>query len=446
MNSADTSPTLLAHLAPDIQGQGEAMHRLCSQLFPICRSITGKGLRDTLSILQQYMPLSIQEVPTGTQVLDWSIPNEWNIKDAYIKDAQGKRVVDFQKHNLHILNYSVPVRGKFTLAQLKPHLFSLPEQPTLIPYRTSYYQENWGFCLSHRQLASLEEGEYEVCIDSELAPGALSYGELYLPGESEAEVLFSTHVCHPSLANDNLSGIAVMTYLASGLMKQSRRQFSYRFLFIPGTIGAITWLAQHAHKMPPIRYGLVASLLGDRGNFTYKKSRQGDAEIDRIVAYVLKQTHPSYQIKDFFPYGYDERQFCSPGFNLPVGNLSRTPFGEFPQYHNSGDNLSFIQAEHLEASLHLFREIVKAIETNKTYLNLVPKGEPQLGKRGLYQAMDGNPDRKAMQMAMLWILNLSDGQHSLLDIALRSGIALSLLSQVAELLVDHSLLRPLPHA
>lgn len=418
---------------------GDKMFALCRELYPICRSITGDGVRQTLKILQEHIPLEIHEVPSGTPVFDWVVPKEWNIKDAWVKDPAGRKIIDFQEHNLHVLNYSVPIHQTVDLATLRDHLFTLPDQPELIPYRTSYYRENWGFCLPHRQYEELEEGTYEVFIDASLEAGSLTYGELFIPGESEEEVLFSAHVCHPSLANDNLSGISLLTELARTLSTQKNR-YSYRFLFIPGTIGSITWLALNQDKTDRIRHGLVASLLGDPGSFTYKKSRRGNTEIDRIAELVLQHSGHDYEVIDFFPYGYDERQFCSPGFNLAVGNLTRSQFGQYPEYHTSGDNLDLVQAEYLEASFKVYRNIVQVLEQNVRYRSLNPYCEPQLGKRGLYDAIGGQSDQKKLQMAMLWVLNLADGTHSLLDIAERAAYPFEIVYKISRILEERELL------
>lgn len=414
---------------------------LIAELYPICRSITGNGVRQTLKILQRYIPLTIQEVPTGTQVFDWQVPKEWNVRDAYVKNPQGKKVIDFQEHNLHLLNYSIPMAGKMPLSELKEHLFSMSDRPDWIPYRTSYYRENWGFCLTHHQLASFEEGEYEVYIDSDLQPGHLTYGEYYLPGETPQEVLFSCHVCHPSLCNDNLSGISLVTFLAQHL-QTIKRQYSYRFLFIPGTIGSITWLSLNQNQTEKITHGLVVAGVGDQGKLHYKKSRQGDAPIDRIVSYVLENSQTEYQIDDFIPYGYDERQFCSPGFNLPVGSLTRTPFGQYPQYHTSADNLDLIKPEQLADSLQTYLQIVEIIEQDRTYFSTNPYCEPQLGKRGLYGSFGGIQDKKTQEMATLWVLNLADGEHSLLDISDRSGLDFQVIRDAAQALIEGGLLQP----
>lgn len=425
-------------------GIGVAMHQLVAELYPICRSITGEGVRQTLHILQRYIPLEIREVPTGTPVFDWTVPKEWNIRDAYIRNARGERVVDFQKCNLHVVSYSVPVRKRMSLAELRKHLFSLPDKPDWIPYRTSYYNETWGFCLSHRQLEALTDAEYEVGIDATLADGHLTYGEYLIPGSSKDEVLVSCHVCHPSLCNDNLSGIVVATRLAAYLAALPTRRYSYRFLFIPGTIGSITWLARNEDHVGRIKHGLVVTCVGDSGPFTYKKSRRGNAEIDRVVLHVLKASGKQHVVQDFFPYGYDERQYCSPGFDLPVGCLMRSPHGSFPEYHTSADDLNFVLPQYLEESLQRYQEVVHVLEHNRTYRSLNPKCEPQLGKRGLYAAIGGDKDAAQKQMAMLWVLNLADGNHSLLDIAERAGQSFELTLRTAKLLAEHGLLTEVP--
>jgi aminopeptidase-like protein len=419
---------------------GAGMYALAERLFPICRSITGNGVRQSLQILQEYIPIDIHEVPSNTPVFDWTVPKEWNIRDAWITGPNGEKIIDFKEHNLHILQYSTPVHQVIGLEDLKKHLFTLPDKPDLIPYRTSYYQENWGFCMAHNQYLELPDGDYEVYIDTSLEAGSLTYGELYIPGTSEEEVLFSAHICHPSLANDNLSGISLLTFLAKLLLEQKNR-YSYRFLFIPGTIGSITWLARNEHKVKYIKHGLVVSLVGDAGGFTFKKSRRGDSEIDQVVTYVLKNSGYPCEVIDFFPYGYDERQFCSPGFNLPVGNLTRSPFGSYPEYHTSGDNLQLIQPTFLQASFDIYLEIVEILEQNLYFQNLHPRCEPQLGKRGLYAAIGGDNDQKELQMAMLWLLNFADGENSLLNIVEKSKIPFKLMSRCSKLLIENNLLK-----
>lgn len=419
---------------------GASLHGFAAELYPICRSITGNGVQQTLSLIQQKIPLKKFEVPSGTQVFDWTVPKEWNIRDAYIKGPSGKKIVDFKKCNLHVLNYSVPVHAKMPLSELKSHLFTLPNQPTWIPYRTSYYKENWGFCLSHEQMLGLKEGEYEVHIDSSLEDGVLTYGECFIPGSSTDEVLISCHVCHPSLANDNLSGITVATHLAKFLAGMELR-YSYRFVFIPGTIGAITWLAQNQNKTSRIKHGLVLTGIGDAGGFHYKKSRRGDAEIDRAASHVLRHCGEPSEILEFSPYGYDERQYCSPGFNLPVGCLMRSVWGTFPEYHTSADNLDFIHPEKLAKSLRLCVAMIDVLENNRYYCNQLPYCEPQLGKRDLYRSTGGEGITEEIN-ARLWVLNFSDGKHSLLDIAERSGMPFSSIRRAADLLAGAGLLIP----
>ena len=437
MNITDLRMTI------DANDASQEMYQLISELYPICRSITGNGFRETLNTIKEHIPLETHEVPTGTQVFDWTVPKEWNIEDAYVKDSQGERVIDFRESNLHVVGYSVPVKTKMSLTELKEHLFTLPDHPDWIPYRTSYYKETWAFCLSHKQSLELKDEEYEICIDSRLEEGHLTYGEYYLEGESTDEVLFSCHACHPSLCNDNLSGVALATFLAKYLSPLSLR-YSYRFLFIPGTIGSITWLSLNEAQVSRIRHGLVVVCVGDSGKSTYKRSRRGDAEIDQAVTHVLKHSGQDYEIEDFFPYGYDERQYCSPGFNLPVGCLMRTPHGRYPEYHTSADNLDFVQPEYLADSFSKYLSVLNILENNKRYLNQNPKCEPQLGKRGLYRMVGGSKHGRINQLAMLWVLNLSDGQHTLLDIADRSGLEFDLVQSAADALLEHDLLQGHP--
>jgi aminopeptidase-like protein len=421
---------------------GDELYRFARDLYPICRSITGDGIRRTLSMIGNRIPLTTFEVPTGTAVFDWTVPEEWNIRDAFIKSPDGKRVVDFQTCNLHVMNYSTPIHATMTLNELKPHLFTIPGYPDWIPYRTSYYKEDWGFCLSHNQLLALTDGEYEVCIDSTLEPGHLTYGECYIPGQSSDEILISCHACHPSLANDNLSGLSVATSLAQVLSGCATR-YSYRFLFVPGTIGPITWLARNRENTGRIRHGLVLTGIGDRAGFHYKKSRQGNAEIDRAAAHILGHHNGTAEILEFSPYGYDERQYCSPGFNLAVGCLMRSVWGSFPEYHTSADNLDFIQPLQLAGSLRICTAILDVLESNRRYRNLNPYCEPQLGRRNLYRHTGGGSIGAEIS-ARLWVLNLSDGQHSLLDIAESSGLPFPVIHDAAELLLQNDLLSVVP--
>jgi aminopeptidase-like protein len=419
---------------------GAEIFQLASEIFPICRSITGDGVRETLRHMAAHIALDVTEVPSGTKVFDWTVPREWNVRDAYILDGSGKRIVDFKASNLHVLNYSVPVRKQVSLEELKQHLYSLPEQPDVIPYRTSYYAENWGFCIPHRLLESLHEDVYKVVIDSNLKDGFLTYGEHVHEGASDDEVLISTHLCHPSLANDNCSGMALLTHLAKRL-KAANTRYTYRFLFAPGTIGAITWLARNEDKVARIKHGLVISGVGDGGGPSYKRSRRGNAEIDQALAHVLRHSGHKASILDFSPYGYDERQYCSPGFDLPVGMLQRSQYDKYPQYHTSADNLDFIQAKHLRDSYDIITSALNVLEGNRYFRNALPKCEPQLGRRGLYAAIGNEKENGHKRMAMLWVLNLSDGEHSLLDIAQRSDIPFAIIRSTAETLVNEGLLR-----
>lgn len=424
-------------LAADLSGS--AMHDFIVDLYPICRSITGKGVRQTLELIHKLVPLTRCEVPSGMEVFDWTVPPEWNIRDAYIKNRAGIRIVDFQACNLHVVGYSVPVNGWFGLPELRKHLFSDPAHPDSIPYRTSYYHPTWGFCISHNQLLALDEGEYEVCIDSTLEPGRLTYGDLRLLGSSSEEFLISCHICHPSLCNDNLSGIAVATALAQYLRSLDLR-YSYRFLFIPGTIGSITWLAlNHAH-LGRIKHGIVLTCVGDSGSPTYKASRRGNAEIDRAFAYVLKQSGEPFEIQPFSPFGYDERQYCSPGIDLPVGSFMRTPHGRFPEYHTSADNPDLVKPGALRDSLDKMIAVIDVIEGNQKYVNRKPMCEPKLGDYGLYRTIGGN-SASEYQMALLWLLNMSDGKASLLDIAERSNLPWQTLKDAAAALEFAGLLQ-----
>ena len=422
----------------DLKKEGEELHGIISTLYPICRSITGNGVRRSLKCLQKYIELRMVEVPTGTRVFDWEVPKEWNIRDGWIKNSRGEKVVDFQKNNLHVVNYSVGIRRKMPLAELKRHLFTLPEKPDWIPYRTSYYNETWGFCVSQRQSDALEDGDYEVSIEATLGPGHLTYGEFRIPGATNQEVLISCHSCHPSLCNDNLSGMAVAARLAQRLSARSLH-FSYRFLWIPGTIGSITWLALNESVLPQIKHGLVLSCVGDPGQFTYKRSRRGNAEIDRAVESVFRQSGKHFKMEDFVPMGYDERQYCSPGINLPVGCFMRTPHGRYPEYHTSADDLDLVTAPALGESLEVLLSIVNVLEGNHRYVNLSPKGEPQLGRRGLYRKIGGTSNSRREE-AMLWVLNFSDGEHSLLDIAERSKLNFDDIFEAAQDLTQHGLL------
>ncbi|MHC4396288.1 MAG: DUF4910 domain-containing protein [Planctomycetota bacterium] len=434
MNIADLKKNL------DIDEVGRQMHELMSELYPICRSITGEGFRKTQDILKQHIPLKIHAVPSGTEVFDWTVPKEWNIKDAYIKNSIGEKVIDLKNSNLHVVSYSLPVNRKMSLEELQEHLFTLPEHPDWIPYRTSYYKENWGFCLSHNDFLKLKQDSYKVVIDSTLEDGHLNYGEYYMKGQNCEEVLISAHACHPSLCNDNLSGVVLSVFLAKYLSGISLR-YSYRFLFIPGGIGSIVWLCLNEEKVNNIKHGLVAACVGDSGSFTYKKSRQGDAEIDQAIINILRNSGEDYKIIDFSPYGYDERNFCSLGFNLPVGSLMRSTHSQFPQYHSSADNFDFVRPQYLGKSFEKYLSAIYVLENNRKYLSLKPKGEVQLGKRGLYGMMGGLQKRPVDELPLLWVLNMSDDNHNLLDISDKSGLSFELIKKAADILSEHKLLK-----
>jgi aminopeptidase-like protein len=418
---------------------GEGLHSFARELYPICRSITGNGVRQTLALIARHIDLDIHEVRSGTKVFDWEVPLEWNIEDAWVKSPDGKRVVDFQAHNLHLVNYSEPAQATLTLDELKSRLYSNPAHPDWIPYRTTYYRRHWGFCMRQRELEMLRPGRYEAVVQSSLASGSLTYGECVIPGRTTDEVLLFTHVCHPSLANDNTSGMSIATALASWLASAPRR-YTYRLVFAPGTIGSLCWLGKNEKRLNRVRHGLVMGLLGDPAPFTYKQSRRGNCEIDSVVEYVVRSFDPQARVIPFEPYGYDERQLCSPGFNLPVGRLTRSVNDGYPQYHSSGDDLDLVSAARLEQSLQVLKQIVEVLEVDRRYVNLSPKGEPRLGKRGLYGAVGGRSPADR-ERAMLWVLNQSDGTESLVDIAKKSGIAFETIGTVAAELLQARLLK-----
>jgi aminopeptidase-like protein len=441
-SSPELSAERIRRLIDDLDREsvGSEMHAFIRELYPICRSVAGDGVRESLRILGRIAPLELHEAPTGTLVFDWVVPREWNLRAARLVGPDGTTLVDADRLNLHVLNYSIPFRGKVQLDELDRHLHSLPGQPSLVPYRTSYYKEDWGFCLSHDQRASLRPGDYEVLIDTTLTEGALTWGEALVPGAAPAEFLISAHCCHPSLANDNLSGMVLAATLARMLMDVAPR-YTYRFVFAPATIGAVTWLARNESRVQRIAHGLVVACVGDAGRLTYKRSRRGDAEVDRAVAHVLAHSGEDHEIRDFSPYGYDERQYCSPGFDLPVGAVTRTPHGEYPEYHTSADNPDLVRPDRLVNSLCRILEVLEVIEGNLVYRNLSPKCEPQLGKRGLYGAIGGRSHAVPNQMALLWVLNLADGSRSLLEIAERSRLPFVDVQRAARALEAVGLLR-----
>jgi aminopeptidase-like protein len=416
------------------------LHGLVRELFPINRSLTGAGVRETLAILARHIQLEVREVPSGTAVLDWQVPLEWNIRSATIRALDGRCLVDFSDNNLHIVGYSKPIHKEVTRAELAQHIHTLPDQPELVPYRTGYFADDWGFCMPDNLWQTMQDEAYRIDIDSDLSPGSLTYGELFLPGELSDEVLITAHICHPSLANDNLSGIAVAVALA---MRQARlpRRLSYRFLFIPAMIGAITWLARNESQLGRIRHGLVLTCIGDTGPFHFKQSRSG-APIDHAVAHILRHSGHPYEIVPFNPYGYDERQFCSPAFDLPMGCLMRSVHGTFPQYHTSADNPGFVKFQALNQSYEVVATLLDLLDANRTYARTDGRGEPQLGRRGLYRAIAGQKEAGgASQMDLLWLLNLADGKNSLLEMAERAGIPFGRIQKAARLALDAELIR-----
>jgi aminopeptidase-like protein len=418
---------------------GKEMYRLMERLFPICRSITGNGVRETLKILREYIPIKNVEITTGTKVLDWEIPNEWNINDAYIKTPNGDKIVDFNKNNLHVLGYSEPFEGKVKLEELKNHIYTLPDQPDLIPYITSYYQRRWGFCLSEDQFKTLKNGMYEIKIDSTLEPGNLTYADLIIKGKSKKEILISTYICHPSLANNELSGPVISTFLAKYLLENNDNYYSYRFVFAPETIGTITYLSKHLEDLKRnVIAGYVLTCIGDSGPFSYLQSRKENTLVDRVTMHVLKHTEKEYKLYDYLARGSDERQYCSPGIDLPVGSLMRTKYGEYPEYHTSGDNMDIISADELDKSLEKLKLCIDIIENNRIYKSTV-LGEPQLGKRGLYSTISTKTSSLNVK-TMMNILAFCDGHHDLLWIAEKIGKPIMELFPIVETLFQNDLL------
>ena len=420
---------------PAPEDVGEELHALMRELFPIPRSLTGNGVRDTLARLGRDVSIEVVELPTGTQVFDWTLPREWNVREAWIEGPDGRRVVDVADSSLHLLGYSTPVDEELDRDELLEHLYTDPRDPDVVPYRTSYWSERWGFCTTQRVVDALAPGRYRVRIDSTLENGYVTYGDAAVEGSSDEVFLLATSVCHPALANDNLSGVVVLAAIARILGEQGLRH-SFRCLWSPGTIGPLCWLHRNAAVVPSVRHGFAISCVGDPGPLTYKRSRRGSSDIDRAATAVLRAKEGA-TIREWSPYGGDERQFCSPGFDLPFGALSRTPADAFPQYHSSADDLDLVTAGALGDSVHAALAIVDAVERDKTYVNASPFGEPQLGRRGLYRAVSGGSSE---EMAILWVLSLSDGSASLLDIALRSGLPPATIQDAADALVDAGLL------
>lgn len=412
------------------------------RLFPINRSLTGNGNRETLKILSELVDLNIHEVPSGTSCFDWIIPPEWNVAEAWIKNSKGETIIDFSKLNLHLIGYSEPVHEKMKLNELKLHLHSLLDMPDVVPYMTSYYSRRWGFCLTHNQLSTLIDDEYEIYIDSTLdEKGSMTYGEAILQGKEQKEILFSTYICHPSMANNELSGPLVTSFLYNELKKRERLRYTYRFIFIPETIGSIYYLSKYGKDLKDnLIAGFVVTCIGDPGVFTYKRSRKKDSLPNRCVELLLEQTEEKYIVHDFFPSGSDERQYCSPGFNLPVGSLMRTMYGIYPEYHTSADNKDFISFEAMEESVKKYLNVIDMIENNHVYTCTMPFCEPQLGKRGLYPTLGSQKSRTDFLNAMMWLLNLADGTKDLITISKISNQSYSLLVEVVKVLIDKNLL------
>lgn len=413
------------------------------RLWPITRSLTGNGNRDSLKILSELIDLEITEVPSGEKCFDWTVPPEWNIKEAWIKDSKGNKIVDFSVNNLHILGYSEPFQGKLSFEDLKSHLYTLPDQPDLIPYLTSYYKRRWGFCLTHNQFLKLDQNEnYEVFIDSSLDEnGSMTIGEAIIKGKSDKEILFSTYICHPSLASNELSGPLVSAFIYKSLKEFKNLKYTYRFIFVPETIGSIYSLSvKGEHWKNHLKAGFVITCIGDNGKFTYKKSRRGNSLPDRAVEAILNQTESEFNIVEFFPSGSDERQYCSPGFNLPVGSLMRTMYGKYPEYHTSADNKDFISFEAMEKSVLKYLEIIEVLEKNEKYINKMPFCEPQLGKRGLYPTLGSQKGTEDFVTAMMWILNLTDGTNDLISISEKSKIPVKDLIPVVDKLIENGIL------
>jgi len=425
---------------PGAAALGSEMMSLATALFPLRRSLTGEGVRETLRLIGGRVPLELTEIPSGTQVYDWTIPPEWTVREAWIRDGDGRLVVDGSDSSLRLLGYSAPVRLQLTGAELQEHLYSLPDQPDCIPYRTSYYDRAWGFCVTERERASIEPARtYDVLVDTLLEPGSLTLGEVVVGGATDEEVLVSTYTCHPSLANDNVSGLVAATALARYLPRGALRR-THRFLFAPSVIGALAWLARNEDRLGSLHCGFVFSCVGDAGPLRYKRSRAGSTVIDRAAALVLRDEDDA-RIEPFVPWGGDERQFCSPGFDLAFGSLSRSPHGDYPEYHTSADDLDVIGDAQLAGSVLAAARILDVLEGDRTLLSLNPHGEPQLGRRGLYGSIGTGLPTDDGRRALLWLLNLADGQNSLIDVAERSGLPFWLVQHAATVLTEAGLTR-----
>lgn len=393
------------------------LHLWVKDLLPICRSITGPGLRETLKFIQNILPeLIIHSVPSGTQAFDWTVPNEWTIRDAFIKNESGQRIVDFQKHNLHVLGYSEPVDEWLTLDELDKHLFSLPDQPNAIPYVTSYYERRWGFCLTHSQRKTLKPGRYHAVVDSDLKPGVLNYGEMILRGESKEEVLLSTYICHPSMANNELSGPVVTMALAKWLASLEKRRYTYRIIFIPETIGSIVYLSCNLdHLQQQVIAGFNITCVGDDRCYSYLPSRNGDTFSDQVAIHVLKHIDPEFKRYSWLDRGSDERQYCAPGVDLHMATIMRSKYGEYPEYHTSLDDLQLVTPSGLEGGYTALRHAIEILEKNIT-LKITVLCEPQLGKRGLTPNLSTKKMEKQAH-TMRNLISYCDGLNDLLAIS-----------------------------
>lgn len=396
---------------------GIQMHKWATDLYPICRSLTGEGVRSTLAYIKTLIPdLKICSAPSGTQVFDWTIPDEWTIRDGFIEDESGQRIIDFQNHNLHVVGYSEGVNKRLNLAELNNHLYSLPEQPNAIPYITSYYSRRWGFCITHNQRIRLKEGYYRAVIDADLKPGVLNYAEYILPGKTKKEIFLSTYICHPSMANNELSGPVVTIALVQWLTALKNRHFTYRIVFIPETIGSIVYLSQNIEYMKQhVVGGFNITCIGDERCYSYVPSRSGDTLSDKVALHVLKYISSDFRRYTWLDRGSDERQYCAPGVDLPIATITRSKYGEYPEYHTSLDDLSFVTAQGLQGGFEALRQCIDVIENN-VYLKTTVLCEPQLGKRGLYPTLSTKQSAVDVQV-MMNLISYCDGTRSLLDIA-----------------------------